>query len=116
MSEQHEDHVGPEVVPVEVDQEHEVVESPDEPVDAPNEGDETAEPEAESHSDEPQPQSWQEERYERACADPEYAAQQAIDVPEEDRGPAWDYDEGLAGLAQAEALEADADDDSSEEV
>jgi len=115
MSEQHEDHVDePEVVPVEVAEDHEVVDS--EPVDEPYEGDETAEPEADRESDEPQPQSWQEERYERASVDPEYAAQQAIDVDEDDRGPAWEYDEGLAGLAQAEALEDSDDDDDSEEV
>jgi hypothetical protein len=133
MSEQHEDHVEPEVVPVEVSEDHEVVEAESvhspvedseghEPADTPDrveqpedhdgvEGDPDEHVEAgqdattsasgEGASDESQPQTFQEERYERATVDPEYAEQQAIEVPEEDRGPAWEH----GSLAAQAALE-----------
>ena len=68
------------VVPVEVDQEHEVVEH-----DAPApEGVEDAPAPATSND-------LQAEQYERAKLDPEFAATYAIAVDEGDRGPAWEY-------------------------
>jgi hypothetical protein len=110
MSEQHEDHVDePEVVPVEVYEE---------PADEPYEGDETVEAEQEEQH---QPQDWQEERYERAATDPEYAEQQAIEVDDDDKGPAWEYGSlaAAAALEGADDLPVDGesdDDDDSEEV
>jgi hypothetical protein len=87
MSEQHE----PEVVPVEVDQDHEVVEQgdtvPQEPQDVAA-GEEGVTPGEKVPEDEPL--DYEAERYARACEDPAYAEVQAIDVADDDKGEAWE--------------------------